>query len=436
MSYSTNFYLDKQISQRKIFETKTTSKSQYNKMMKRVANQPLQIFLYFRYSGRTIKIYTERKCTQKQWDFEKQKVNPNYFRAGASAFNEYLEKILNEVGRIYEENNNKSILTTKDHLKTIVYGLNGRSKSQIPLTFEDIFLAFIKNAEINKQPSTIKCYRTTFNHLKYFSKRYKGSLNFEKIDFDFESSLRKYFIDDAKLTNNTIAKNFKVLKTFLNYCSDRGHIKNLLFKKFVATEVPKEVYTLTLEELQKLYMHGFEDERLGRVRDVFCFSCFTGLRFSDVLALRRENIQNSQLRITTRKTQEDLSIPLNYFALEILKKYETFKKPLPVISSQKTNQYLKEIGRLLEFNDMVKMIKYRGAERIEEYYPKHVMLTFHIARKTFITSSLVLGMNDRVVREFSGHKKEESFRRYVKFADEYKRRSMSDAWNKDTLFVN
>jgi len=269
--------------------------------------------------------------------------------------------------------------------------------------------------------------------LKNFSRVQRIALEFDRIDFDFENRFKTYLISHVGITNNTVAKNIKILKTFLNFCTDRGHNKNLLFQKFDATEKDKEVYALTLDELKKIYSHEFSEERLAKVRDTFCFSCFTGLRYSDVVGLKKENIQSHQIKFTTKKTQDDLIIPLNDFAQDILKKYKESEKPLPVISSQKTNQYLKEIGKLLQISDAVKQIRYRGTERIETYLPKYEVLTFHVARKTFITTSLVLGMNERIVKEFSGHRKEESFRRYVKFADNFKHTVMKNIWSKENM---
>jgi integrase len=434
MGYSINFYLDNAISQEKILEVKRSSKKLQKEFNEIISKKELQIFLYLRYSGKTIKTYIERKCTQNQWDCEKQKVNPNYYKSGSVELNKYIENVSYEVGKIFEANNNKAIGTTKDHLKEIVYKLNNKtSNSLLNLSFENAFSEFIKKCEASKQKNTIKSYKSTIIHLKNFSRIKRMSLSFDKIDFEFEDSLRQYFISDVKLTNNTISKYFRVLKTFLNYCLDRGYNHNQIFKKFEVSEKQKEVYALTLDELNRIYTHQFEESRLNKVKDVFCFSCFTGLRFSDVMKLKRENIKDHQVKITIQKTQEDLLMPLNEFALSILQKYLEYENPLPIISSQKTNQYLKEIGKLLNINEPVRTIKYRGIEKIEKYIPKYEILTFHIARKTFITSSLVLGMNERIVKDFSGHRDEESFKRYVNFADDYKRKVMNNVWSKENV---
>lgn len=434
MSCTINLYLDKTISRKKVSDENQQSKMLSKATQKSNLKKELQIFLYLRHSGKTIKISVERKCTIEQWDSGKQRVNPRYYKSGSVALNEYFANVFNETAKIFEENNNKGIETTKNHLKAIIAKLNNRETSvQLSITFEDAFEEFIRNSAITKQENTIKKYRNAFNHLKNFSKSRGITLSFKKIDLEFQDCLREYFISDLRFAHNTEAKNFKTLKTFMNYSADRGHHQNMIYKKFESSEEETEIYALTIEELMKIYSHEFEEERLEKVKDVFCFACFSGLRFSDVINLKRENIFGNQLRITIKKTQESTTIPLNEYSSAILDKYAANENPLPVISSQKTNLYLKEIGRLLDINEPVRIIKHIGKEIEQKVVPKYDVLTFHVGRKTFISSCLVLGMHERFVKDFSGHKKDESFRRYVKFAENVRDKMMNDIWNNKNI---
>ena len=106
---------------------------------------------------------------------------------------------------------------------------------------------------------------------------------------------------------------------------------------------------------------------------------------------------------------------------------------MPVISNQKTNEYLYEIGKEVELNEVVAKSTYRGAEVETSYLPKYEILTTHVGRKTFITNSLIMGMQERIVREFSGHKKDTTFKRYVAFADKHKREVMNDVWSREKI---
>jgi len=173
MGYSINLYLDKSSSRKRVFDTNPRG----------VLKKELQIFLYLRYSGKTIKIYLERKCTQQQWDSQKQRVNPTYYKSGAIELNKYFDNIYYGTGKIFEENNNNAIETTKDHLREMVDKLNNREGIvRSSITFENAFEEFIKNSSISKQESTIKQYRNTQNHLKNFSQSRRIGLSFEKID--------------------------------------------------------------------------------------------------------------------------------------------------------------------------------------------------------------------------------------------------------------
>ncbi len=435
MGYSVNFYLDKSVSKSNLDAALQSNDKELKKDLENRINEiPLQLFLYLRSSGKTIKVYIERKCTQKQWDSNKQRANPRYFKSGATIFNNYLDRIQDQVCSIYEENLKNKVPTTKEHIKEVVYLANDKDYEGTPTpTFEKAFDEFIESSKLSKQKSTISVYNTCLKHLKEFSKKIHYPLLFNRIDLNFEDKFRDYLINDIGLTNNTISKQFKTIKTFLNYCTDRNYNQLLVYKKFNATEKEGEIYVLSLEELMKLIDFEFKDKKLSNVRDVFCFSCFTGLRYSDILNLKKENITNETINISSKKTNEKLIIPLNEFALNILKRHNKQDQILPVISSQKTNEYLKDIGEKIELNESVRKITYKGSKKIETYVPKKDVFTFHMGRKTFITNSLVLGMTETETKKISGHKKDENFRKYVNLADEYLKKKMNNAWNKNTV---
>ena len=448
MGYSINFYLDSSVSEKNINEIqKTRDKEAIAELRKQIEEKVLQIFIYLRYSGKTIKVYTERKCTQKQWDAGKHKVDARYYKLGASDLNKYLGNIEEAVGKKFEDNNNKGVITTSDHVKNIIQKLNNKVGLEDGyITFEKAFKEFIEAKRQKFAPNTIKKYNTTLTHLQDFSSDTKTKLLFENISSKFEVKFRSYLltktketeegVEDNGLSNNSIAKYIKALKTFMNFCTfERSYNSklNLDYKKFDTKESPVEVYALSLDELMKLYNHEFKNEAHSQVRDVFCFLCFTGLRFSDAEKLKRQDIKNDCVHLLIKKTKTLMVIPLNEYAKQILNKYKDDSKPLPVISNQKTNEHLYQMGQDLKFKEPVKKVVFKGAEVVETYVPKYDILTTHLGRKTFITNSLILGMPERQVKEFSGHKNESNFRRYVAFADSYKSKVMNDIWNMENV---
>ena len=235
-----------------------------------------------------------------------------------------------------------------------------------------------------------------------------------------------------KNLNNTFSKHIDIFKTFMRWSEERDYHKNSSFKKFKTTENEIEIIYLTKDELLQLLNFEFKKSKHSHVRDVYCFSCFTGLRFSDVYNLNKSNIHEDHIILNIQKTKSiDHIVPLNKYAKQILERYEgTIYYPLPVISSQKFNEYIKEACELAEINTPVSITRYSGQKRIDDIQPKHQLITSHTARKTFVTNSVIMGMNISVLKKITGHKKEESFRKYVNISEELKKNEMENTWDK------
>ena len=188
---------------------------------------------------------------------------------------------------------------------------------------------------------------------------------------------------------------------------------------------------LTWEELNKLKNYQIPETKqyLERVRDVFLFCCFTGLRYSDVHNLKKSDIRDGYIEITTVKTAERLIIELNNHSKAILDKYKDVEfeghKALPVISNQKMNDYLKELGELAEINEPVSETYYKGSRRIDTITPKYALLGTHAGRRTFICNALVLGIPAQVVMKWTGHSDYKAMKPYIDIADDVKANAMS-----------
>jgi integrase len=184
------------------------------------------------------------------------------------------------------------------------------------------------------------------------------------------------------------------------------------------------------EEFERLFDFDFSNmKKYERVRDVFCFSCVSGLRYSDLLQLKQEHITENEVNLRVQKTKQLLNIPLNKYSKSILSRYKGELKPLPVISNQKMNKYIKEICQLAEINTPIEIVRYKGAVKIPTTYPKYELMSVHVGRKTFATLSLLKGMNYEVAMSITGHKDYKSFSRYVRVAQKEKQFAMSKAWD-------
>lgn len=223
--------------------------------------------------------------------------------------------------------------------------------------------------------------------------------------------------------NSTVAKKVDYLKWFINWATRKGLMQPFYFAPRIKN-TPKEVIYLTPGEIKQLEAIQVPPH-LSRVRDVFLFCCWTGLRYSDVAKLRHADIKGGRMEIVTAKTRDALVIDLNRHALAILARHMDEPSPLPVISAQKMNEYLKELGRLAGLDATVHVTYYRGSERVSEERRKWEVLSTHCARRTFVVTALALGIPSEVIMSWTGHKSAAAMKPYVAIVNDVKRRAMS-----------
>lgn len=297
--------------------------------------------------------------------------------------------------------------------------------------FFNLFDIYLDSIKPDRTAQTIRGYKTIRNFLENFEKSTGYMIDFNTINNLFLDALKKYAFTDKNIAHNYFSKIISVLKSFIRWAKDRDIKVTEHFKDFSFPEKDKEIIFLTMDELMTLYSYKFETKRLNNARDVFCFGCFTGLRVSDIIGLKKDHIQGKSIVKTIQKSKKPAEIPLNKFALQILKKHSKLPdKPLPKISAQKLNDYIKECCETAEINTPTMFIKYYGGKAKEEVLPKYKLITSHVARKTFLTNSILLGMNYMAAKAIGGHKKEKNFNKYVKVAEDFKKKEMDRTWGK------
>ena len=372
------------------------------------------------------------KVDPKHWDEKNQRIksqnkseNYNYY----IEYNKILDDFEQKVKTIF-----RSYLL-KEEIPTKADFLTKLSSNEISLVkdFTTSFDEFISTSKNSKAERTIKGYITARNYLKSFEEETGFQLKFDAINHQFFEAFRDYSFEIKKIKNNYFARLITTLKTFMRWSLDREYHKNDAFNKMKASERNIEVIYLTTDELKRLYEYDFsEDLKLDRVRDVYCFGCFTGLRYSDISSLKSINVEEEQLKLNIQKSKTiDHIVPLNKFSKEILEKYKgSINEPLPIISSQKFNKYIKICAQRASINKLTSITRYRGQEKVVIEIPKYKLISSHTARKTFISNSLILGMNEMAVRNISNHKTEKSFMKYVKIAEDFKSKEMVNTWDK------
>ena len=280
----------------------------------------------------------------------------------------------------------------------------------------------------NWTKSTYTKFSSLKTHLLNYNKKSKFTLEgFDKASF---AGFVAYLQTSVGQLNTTVAKNVGFLRWFLRWAAANGYYSGLAHlqyrPRFKGLDC-KEVIYLEWEELLHFLNFEFPANKpsLPAVRDVFCFCCFTGLRYSDVAKLRRSDIHREQtppyMSIVTKKTTARLHIELNKYALALLDKYEGVGLPddkaLPVISNVKMNENLHEAAEAAGIDEPVNIVSYVGSKRSEVVVPKYSVLTTHAGRRTFIVNALRLGIPAPVIMEWTGHSDFKAMKPYIKIVN-------------------
>ena len=402
-----------------------------------VENVPIRMRVNF--ASKRIEFTTGYRIDAAKWDADKQRVRngcTNKLKQAASEINASLLGYYTEVQEIFKKFEVEEIMPTPEQIKEAFNALHKpieevKQRKSTPNAFYKAFDEFVRDCgrQNDWTDSTYEKFAAVKNHLMNF----RDELTFDFFDERGLNNYVTYLRDVKEMRNSTIGKQLSFLKWFLRWAFKKGVHQNNAYDSYKPKlkSTQKKIIFLTWEELNKL--REFEipaaKRALDRVRDVFLFQCFTGLRYSDVFNLRRSDIKGDHIEVTTVKTSDSLIIELNNHSKAILDKYKDVAfeddKVLPVITNQKMNDYLKELAELSGIDEPVRQTYYRGNERIDEVTPKYALLGTHAGRRTFICNALALGIPPQVVMKWTGHSDYKAMKPYIDIADDIKANAMS-----------
>ncbi len=383
--------------------------------------EKVPIYLFFSFNGKRFQYYTGERIDAKYWDERKHRVKPGF--PGAMEINGLLEQMSEQAYRFYRNKRLQGSIPTIEEFKA---EFSGHSIQTPAKTLFNYYEEYIESKKLSASENSIKKYQTNLNHLRDFSRISKFTVEFGSITDAFLDKYLQFFINNLKHNNNTISRNIRILKSFLNWASKRGYNQNLNYRNFSFGGFSGEIIYLTMEELMRMYNLPIQNERLARVRDIFCFGCFTGLRYSDVKNLKKTDVRGEFIRSTSIKTRDLLNVPLNSFSKALLQKYGNFPTEycFPVMSNQKMNDYLKELGQLASLDEQITLVEFKGPDRIETIYFKYQLLSTHVARKTFVTNAYRQGIPTEVIMKITNHKSHQTVARYLKIEEKQIRDAM------------
>lgn len=333
--------------------------------------------------------------------------------------NALLEEIKARIHKIYHELTIKEVYVTSETVKNEFLGLSEHHETLIKL-FDRHNEDVKKLVGVSKSKATYQKYCVTRNRLAGFikSRYHLSDIALKEINHMFLTDFEVYLQSQCNCNSNTTAKFMQFLKRIILIARNNGMITSDPFSNYKIRIEKVDRGYLSEDELSRILEKEFKTKRLEQVRDVFIFSCFTGLAYIDVKNLTRDNIRKSfdgKLWIMTKrkKTKTESNIMLLDIPLRILKKYEGIlseQKLLPVLSNQKTNSYLKEIGDLCNIDKD---------------------LTFHLARHTFATTvTLAKGVPIESVSKMLGHTNIQTTQIYARVINSKVSQDMSILENK------
>lgn len=400
---------------------------QFNFYLKDVhAKAATSIYMQSKYNCfERLMLTTGEKILPEHWDPTTKRAVIKYNRLEYPAINDWLSKMEMAAKDYFRSCKFEGFIPTAVQLKAHLeqkFNLNPKPPVIVPKTTPVTVLGyvdrFIANEVNNKSEGTIYVYNTCKRHLTGFIHFLgKKDVGFDEINEEFYNGFIQY-LNSLNFARNTVGKQIKVLKTFLNAATDRGINTNLFFKSKLFKKPLEDVDKIALSEseIQSIYSLDLSGEgSIEAVRDLFVIACYTGFRFSDFSTLTREHISENFITKTTLKTKAKVIIPIHPIVRAILEKYDN---DIPrAYTNAHANGLLKEIAQRAKINTDVEIIKTIAGKTVRNVYKKWELVSTHAGRRSFATNSYLAGVPAISIMKMTSHKSESVFLQYIRVSE-------------------
>ena len=364
-----------------------------------------------------VSISLKRKVNLAVWDPKKAMVTNRDYNAKLT--NKYIDQVKAQLFQAFQELKGEGKIITSSAIKERYLGTDQEYQS-----LQDLIDYHNDTFGDKLHKDTMRHYKTSQKYIMEFvEQKYKSSdiylkdLNYAFL-VKFEHFLRTYNQSTYKrpIGNNTIMKHIQRLRKMVTLSFHMEWIMRDPFVKFKSSYTKSERTFLSQTELEAVIDYNPPIERLRIVKDLFVFSCYTGISYIDIVNLTPDNLLkgmdgNNWIITKRQKTNTPVKVPLLEMAEMLINKYKDDIRAnqsgalFPVFSNQKLNSYLKEIADVC------------GIQK---------NLTFHMARHTFATTvTLSNGVPIETVSKLLGHTKIETTQIYARVIE----RKVSDDMN-------
>ena len=365
------------------------------------------VFMSVSFGGNRVILGTGLKIDINRWDPELQRIHSSY--PGAQNQNAWLTTLQETAGKTLEVLENSDKEPNSHSFRDLFQQLKPKYSS----SFFDLFFQFMESNSSTWSSSTYRKVRTLYNLLREFEDHSGYSISFPSLNAGFLDLFTAY-CSKKGYKHSTTYKSVNNLVWFLNWSTENGYNVYREYRQFYKLmDAPDEKSRLLLflhwDELMLLKEFNTDNRRMERVRDIFSFMCFSGVRFSELQLMKKEDLKPGEISILKPGGGVRL-IPMNNYAQEIYQKYENKyylnNSAFPSMSIITMNKYLRLMGRETGLTRLVATLS-EG----EGSQPLYRRLTAGIAVNTFIRNAIKMEVPLEIISRFTGIQNDSRVRR-------------------------
>lgn len=379
-------------------------------------------------NGKKLNISLKQQVDIRSWDSKRQRARGN--SEASRALNSYLGQVHSQLVKLYQDLKFKGELITAELIKAEYLGESDNSR-----TLQNLLEYHKNKTEKTLAIGTLRNFSVTQGYLNKYLNNVMNTpdIYLKELDYKFICDFANFLYcfwpkgHPNAMGNNTVMKHIQRFRKIVTLGYHIEWIDRDPFVRWKPTYEKRERPFLTDNELSNIETYNFPIARLERVRDLFIFSCYTGISYIDVINLTNNNVLkgidgNDWIFTNRQKTKSPVKVPLLKKAKELLIKYHDHPMTqitgtlFPVITNEKMNLYLKEIADAC------------GLKK---------NLTFHMARHTFATTvTLSNGVPIETVSKLLGHTKIASTQIYARVVERKVSEDMQVLMNKIDVSTN
>ncbi|WP_428743317.1 site-specific integrase [Tenacibaculum sp.] len=373
-------------------------------------------------NGKKVNISLKQQVDIRTWDSKRQRAKGN--SETSRALNSYLDQVHSQLVKLYQDLKFKGELITAELIKAEYLGESDNSK-----TLQNLLEYHKNKTEKTLAIGTLRNFSVTQGYLNKYLNNVLNTpdIYLKELDYKFICDFANFLYcfwpkgHPKAMSNNTVMKHIQRFRKIVTLGYHIEWIDRDPFVRWKPTYEKRERPFLTDNELSNIETYNLPIARLERVRDLFVFSCYTGIAYIDIINLTNNNVLkgidgNDWIFTNRQKTKSPVKVPLLGKAKELLVKYQNHPMTqvtgtlFPVITNEKVNLYLKEIAEAC------------GLKK---------NLTFHMARHTFATTvTLSNGVPIETVSKLLGHSKIASTQIYARVVERKVSEDMQTLMNK------